>query len=256
MCAKNKTKWFGVRPLLHFTTHTRQIHHSSIRTNLFRFSPEGRGFVIRSAGLSEVLTQVVLHSSRAHPSRTKWYAIELDFFFNVESGAVVFARTDWLSPYINVGSLHWIPNILSLQRSPRTYSVACFIATNSLPNVLVLHDVCFFESQQMGAPFRNTMKPVLERQVSVSLTWSLSTKTLIRIGDPLRASMFGGITSFTSPQTVWLQSLRGNLASSILMWFSQVEDYLGIVVLLQICKHVKECSKMTLSGQGKVRRQH
>ena len=129
---------------------------SSIRTNFCRFSPEGSGFVSKSATFSCVLIYAVLHSSRAQPSRTKWYAMALDFFFNVDAGAVVLASTDWLSPNTNAGSSTGIPIIQSLKQSPHTYSVVCFMATNSLPNVLVSHKVCFFEFQEIGAPFNST----------------------------------------------------------------------------------------------------
>ncbi len=71
----------------------------------------------------------------------------LDFFFNVDPGVVVLASTDWLSPKTNAGSSTVMPIILSLYLKPRIYSVAYFIATNSLPNVLVSHEVCFFELQ-------------------------------------------------------------------------------------------------------------
>jgi hypothetical protein len=92
----------------------------------------------------------------------------LDFFFNVEPGAVVLASTDWLSTNTEAGSSTVIPIIRSLYLKPQIYSVACFIATNSLPNVLVSQDVCFFELQLIGAPLRNTINPVRERQVSKS----------------------------------------------------------------------------------------
>jgi hypothetical protein len=136
--------------------------------NRVRFSHEGRGFVSKSATFSCVLIYAVCHSSLAHPSLTKWYAMAFDFFFSVEAGAVVFAKTDWLSPNTNAGLLTVIPIILNLKRRPQTYSVACFMATNSLPNVLVSQEPCFFELQYIGALFRNTMNPVQERQVTKS----------------------------------------------------------------------------------------
>ena len=107
--------------------------------------------------MSCVFTYAVLHSSRATPSRTKLYAMAFDLFFSVDAGAVVLFKTDWLSPKTNAGS--------STVRSPRTYSVACFIATNSLPKVLVSHEFCFFELQYIGELFRKTINPVLERRV-------------------------------------------------------------------------------------------
>ena len=43
---------------------------------------------------------------------------------------------------MNVGSSTVMPIICSLYLKPRAYSVACFIATNSLPKVLVSQEVC------------------------------------------------------------------------------------------------------------------
>ena len=65
-----------------------------VRMKALCFSLEVRGLVIKSAGFSCVLTYDVRHSSLAHPSLTKWYEMLLDFFFNCEAGAVVFANTD------------------------------------------------------------------------------------------------------------------------------------------------------------------
>ncbi len=134
--------------------------------NLVRFSPEGRGFVSKLATLSCVLMYAVCHSSLAHPSLTKWYAMSLDFFFSVEAGAVVFARTDWLSPKTKAGSSTVIPIIHNLKQRPRTYSVACCMATNSLPKVLVSQEPCFLELQYIGALFKKTINPVRERRVT------------------------------------------------------------------------------------------
>ena len=133
-----------------------------------RFSPPGSDFVNISAGLSLVLTYAVRHSSFAVPSRTKWKAIEEDFFFNVECGMVVFARTDLLLPKINVGSLTGMPIIRSLYLRPLTYSQHCFMATNSDPKELVSRDVWCFENQYIGAELRKTMKPVRDHLVTVS----------------------------------------------------------------------------------------
>ena len=68
--------------------------------NLVLFSPPGNDFVHISAGFKSVLIYVVLHSDLATPSLTKWNATEDDFFFSVECGMVVLAKTDWLSPNI------------------------------------------------------------------------------------------------------------------------------------------------------------
>jgi hypothetical protein len=137
--------------------------------NLVCFSPEGRGFVSKSATLSCVLIYAVCHSSLAHPSLTKWYVMLLDFFFSVEAGAIVFARMDWLSPKMKSGSSTVIPIIHNLKRRPpRTYSVACFMATNWLPKVLVSQEPCFLELQYIRALFKKTINPVRERQVTKS----------------------------------------------------------------------------------------
>jgi hypothetical protein len=63
-------------------------------TNPLLFSLAGNSLVNKSASFSCVLTKLVLHSSLATPSRTKWYAILCDFFLSVEPGSVVFASTD------------------------------------------------------------------------------------------------------------------------------------------------------------------
>ena len=62
----------------------------------------------------------------------------------------------------------------NLKCKPRTYLVACFIATNLLLKVLVSQDPCFFELQYIGKLFKNTMKPVQEWRVIKSPAWSLS----------------------------------------------------------------------------------
>ncbi len=136
--------------------------------NLVCFSPEGRGFVSKSAMLSCVWMYAVRHSSLAHPSLTKWYAMALDFFFSVEAGAVVFARTDWLSPKMNASSSTVIPIIRNSKQRPRTYSVACFMATNLLPKVLVSQEPCFLELHYIGALFKKTINPIRERRVTKS----------------------------------------------------------------------------------------
>ena len=83
-------------------------------TNLTLFSPGARHFVIKSAGLSWVLMQVSLHSSRAVPSRTKLCAMLLDFFFRLDSGLLELTRTDLLSAQMQVGRSKGIPIILNL----------------------------------------------------------------------------------------------------------------------------------------------
>ncbi len=116
----------------------------------------------KSATFSCVLIYAVLHSSLAQPSLTKWYAMALDFYFKVDAGAEVLAKTDWLSPNTKAGSSTVIPNIHNLKRKPRMYLVACFIATNSLLKVLVSQVPCFFELQYIGELLKKTIKPVRE----------------------------------------------------------------------------------------------
>jgi hypothetical protein len=123
-----------------------------------------------------------------------------DFFFKVDAGAVILASTDWLSPKTNVGSLIVMPIIHSLYLKPRAYSVACFIATNSLPKVLVLQEVCFFKLQYIGAQFRKTTKLVWDQRVTKSPAWLLSTNILIVIDGPNEDGMLFGSSSFNSSQ--------------------------------------------------------
>ena len=112
-----------------------------------RLSPAGIVLVSGSAALFSLLMYPVTHSSLATPSRTKWYAIAWFFSFRVESGIHVLHKRDWLSPYKNEQPITGIPIILSLYHSPLTYSHHCFIATNSLPNVLHSTPFCRFENQ-------------------------------------------------------------------------------------------------------------
>ncbi len=163
--------------------------------NLVCFSPEGKGFVSKLAMLSCVLMYAVHHSSLAHPSLTEWYAMALDFFFSVEAGAVVFARTNWVSPKTKAGSSTVIPIIRNLKQRPRTYSVACFMATNLFPKVLVSQEPCFLELQYIGALFKKTINPIQEHRVTKSPAWLLSTYTLIVIVGPCGVGMPGGISS-------------------------------------------------------------
>ncbi len=136
--------------------------------SFIHFSPEGRGFVSKLATLSCIFMYTVCHSSLAHPSLTKWYAIELDFFLSVDAGAVVLAKTDWLSPKMKAGLSTVIPIIRNLKRRPQIYYVACFIKTNLLPNVLVLQEPCFLELQYIGTLFKKTMNPIQECRVTKS----------------------------------------------------------------------------------------
>ena len=168
---------------------------SNIWMNFVCFSPEGRGLVSKSATLPWVLMYAVLHSFFAQPSLTKWYAMALDFFFSMDAGAEVLAKTDWLSPNTEAGSSTVILIMPNLKRRPRTYSVACLIAMNSLPKVLVSQDPCFFKLHYIGALFKNTMNLVQEQWVIKSRAWSLSTYTLIVIDGPWAVGMPSGSVS-------------------------------------------------------------
>jgi len=90
-------------------------------------------------------------------------------------GMEEFVSTDWLSPKIKHGSDTGIPIIQSLNRNPRRYSQACFIAKNSLPNELVSIVVCLFECQWIGAQFKYTINPVLGFRVNFLPAKSAST---------------------------------------------------------------------------------
>ena len=74
--------------------HFSKVWWSTCLTKPLRLSSGGRSFVRKSASFSWVLTYAVHHLSLAGPSRTKWYANIWLFFFKVESGMVVFSRTD------------------------------------------------------------------------------------------------------------------------------------------------------------------
>ena len=63
---------------------------------------------------------------------------------------------------------------------------------NSLPNVLVSHEVCFLECQYIGALLRNTTKPVLDLLVKLSPALSASKNTLIVNPRPRGSGIFGG----------------------------------------------------------------
>ena len=137
------------------------------------------------------------HSSQAQPSRMEWKHIDSDFSFMFEPGLAILANIDWLSPNIDNVSSTGTPIMRSLYLMPRTNSQACFIATISDPYVLVSHDPCFLDLQEMGAEFNNTMNPVLERRVTWSPAWSLSTNThTVMLLPPSGHGIFLWITSF------------------------------------------------------------
>ena len=74
----------------------------------------GSGFVKRSARFSVVCTLAICSTPAATASRTRWYAIELCFFFKVEVGTVELVITDLLSQKTLAAPSIAMPNILSL----------------------------------------------------------------------------------------------------------------------------------------------
>lgn len=115
--------------------------------NKFHLLHPARHFVKRSVMFSNVFTYAVLQGSLVEPLRTWCYAMEFNFFFKVDDGTEVLQSTYFLSLKTNVGLTTGIPTILSLQHKSCTYVVACFMVTNSLPNVMVSHAVHFFDNQ-------------------------------------------------------------------------------------------------------------
>ena len=145
------------------------------QTLRFLFISAGSALVITLKGFTSVLMYTVPHLSHATTSLKKLYAIELLLFFKVESGIVVLQRTNWLSTYTDTGLLIGIPIIFNLYPRSRRYSQQIFIATNYLPNELVLTDVCFFDSQYIGALFMNTSFSDQDCLVNLSPSWLAST---------------------------------------------------------------------------------
>ena len=182
---------------------------------LFLLIPAGSALVIRSYGFASILIYTILHSSRVIPSLTKWYGIELIFFFKVESSIVVFQRTDWLSPYINTGLLTGIPIILSCYLRLRRYSQQIVIATNLLPNEIVSNDVWFLDSQYIGALFMNTGTPDRDCLVNLSPAWSASTYVCSINSIPSDSGALEGMSSFNTLPYKLLHSCIGNWSKSI-----------------------------------------
>ena len=54
---------------------------------------------------------------------------------------------------MKVGPADCTPIILSMWQSPQNVSMACFIATNSVPKTLVAIVDCFFEKHMIGYRF-------------------------------------------------------------------------------------------------------
>ena len=63
--------------------------------------------------------------------------MELHFFFKVDSGMVTFVAWDLLSVNIYEGQVNEISIMQSLMQRPHSFSIPCFIATNSSPKTEV-----------------------------------------------------------------------------------------------------------------------
>jgi hypothetical protein len=115
------------------------------------------------------------------------------------------------------GTLTGDAHHLKLASKARRHLQHCFIATNSAPNKLDLQLVCFFDSQQTGAQFRQTKNPVLDCLVTISAAWSASTFALIMNPCPRGSGMFGGSSSFPwmCPNSLCVQSFCSKADSSI-----------------------------------------
>jgi hypothetical protein len=90
----------------------------------------------------------------ATASRTRWYAMELCFFFRVDVGTVELVTTDLLSQKTFTGPSIGIPNILNLYHSDSNISTKMRMAINSDPK---LDDSTVFwalEYQMIGAQFK------------------------------------------------------------------------------------------------------
>ena len=89
--------------------------------------------------------------------------MELCFFFNVDSGAIVFQTTASLSESNDVGPSTGMPNIHSLYCNASINSIAVFIVMNSDPNVEDSTMFCHFEYQMIGALLTKISMPVWEQ---------------------------------------------------------------------------------------------
>ena len=87
---------------------------------------------------------------------------------------------------------------LNIYLSPWRYSLQYFYAINHYPKKLDLIIFCFFESQQMGAPFKYTINLALDWWVSMPAAWSSSTLSVIVKPRPRGSYIFMGSPS---PQT-------------------------------------------------------
>jgi hypothetical protein len=72
--------------------------------------------------------------------------MELHFFFKVDSGMVMFVAWDLLSANIYEGQVNGISIMPSLIQRPHSFSIPCFIATNSSPKTEVSMVACFLQN--------------------------------------------------------------------------------------------------------------
>ena len=204
-----------------------------------------------TAALFSLLIYPVTHSYLDTPFRTKWYAIAWFFFFRFESGIHVLHRTDWLSPYKHEQPITEIPIILSLYRILLTYSQHCFIATNSLQNLL--HYTSF-------VAFR-TSRWALGSSILKNLSWSAWSPYLLQ-------SMHQHIWSCRNLSS-WRRSICwDNLLYLTIVFLPIIPREIIIVnggvcwikyhpspvFPLEVCKDVKYLVLMTFTRQFKVRR--
>jgi hypothetical protein len=120
--------------LLVIVTNLRQY---SIVPIIYLVVGPGMSFVKMSALLLPVGSYAIWTMSLATTSRTKCYAIAFDFFFNVDSGTLVFFTTNILCTPTCAWPSMGIPIILNLYLSPLIISIPVFSAMNSDPNVEV-----------------------------------------------------------------------------------------------------------------------
>lgn len=73
------------------------------------------------------------------------------------------------------------------------------MATNSLPNVLISQDPCFFEYQYIGDECKYTANSVLDQRVSFHPANKASTYAQIINSLPLLSGLFAVTTSLSSP---------------------------------------------------------
>ena len=106
----------------------------------------------------------------------------LCFFFNVDSGIVVFLNTASLSQNAFIGPSMGIPNMHNLLHTASMCSTAILMAINSLPNVLVSTVFCRLLYQTIGAQFKNMRIPVCDLRVTVFDAWSTSSTACLHGG--------------------------------------------------------------------------